>query len=53
MSILAIIRTETYRFITSRETIVGSYIMLDRYEVQTQTRSGGKGKIACVRACEM
>lgn len=42
----AIIRSETYRFITTGETEEGSYIMLDDYEVRKQERAGGVGKVA-------
>ncbi len=45
-TLVAIIKTETYRFITTGETTVGSYIMLDQYEVQMRDKIGGGGQIA-------
>ncbi|KAI9887651.1 MAG: hypothetical protein M1823_000515 [Watsoniomyces obsoletus] len=44
--IQAIILKETYRFVTTRETTEGSYIMLDSYEVQTRPRVDGTGPVA-------
>lgn len=43
---LGIIKEETYPFIESGETVEGSYIMLDKYELRKSPKRNGKGDTA-------
>ncbi|KAI9820386.1 MAG: hypothetical protein M1827_006010 [Pycnora praestabilis] len=46
--IQAILRKEMHRFVTTEETRVGSYVMLDKYELVRTARNSGEGLVACV-----
>ncbi|KAI9770202.1 MAG: hypothetical protein M1835_006593 [Candelina submexicana] len=44
--IQGILKKETHRFMITEETTVGSYVMLDEYELRRSKRSNGNGEVA-------
>lgn len=43
--VTGIIKSETYRYVYTGETVQGSYIMLDKYEMRKAPRENGDGEV--------